>query len=215
MKTIIKLIVIVIAGLFILYTLFVVAVEWVSSDKRASRLSDSIQESKVNNSFVAEYEIESIPDSTRKQLSDVGLLEIIDTLDIWVEKEYVYQSEYLYFNKIVFYDDNNLVFRNPREVLEAIDSTISMKIISGTYPDFGIYQDRFNLSNHNYFQRIVSLYLQDTIPKTVNFVVYLKNMKSDSKDKICGNIKLKLKYINPNQIHIDKRPLWKRITYAL
>ena len=202
-------------GLYFLYSLFVLTVEYISSGKRSWGLSYSIQESKLNNSFVAEYKIQSIPDSTKKILNDAGILKVLDTLDFWAEKEYFFQTEYLYFNRIKYSTENYLVFRNPTAVLESMDSTLRMKIIKGKFPDFGIYKDTVILSNHNYFQPIVSIDLVNTTPKSLDILVYLKNMKSDSLDKVCGTIKLKLKNVSANKNYIDKRPIWKSISYAL
>jgi hypothetical protein len=190
-------------------------VEYISGGKRSWGLSYSIQESKLNNSFVAEYQIQSIPDSTKKILEDAGILKVLDTLDIWAEKEYFFQTEYLYFNRIKYSKENYLVFRNPTTVLTCMDSTLSMKIIEGEFPDFGIYRDSVILSNHNYFQPIVNVDLMNTTPESLDILVYFKNIKSDSLDKVCGTIKLKLKNVSTDKNHIDKRPIWKRISYAL
>ena len=215
MRIFLKYLLLITIGLCFLYTLFVLTVEYISGGKRSWGLSYSIQESKLNNSFVAEYQIQSIPDSTKKILEDAGILKVLDTLDIWAEKEYFFQTEYLYFNRIKYSKENYLVFRNPTTVLTCMDSTLSMKIIEGEFPDFGIYRDSVILSNHNYFQPIVNVDLMNTTPESLDILVYFKNMKSDSLDKVCGTIKLKLKNVSTDKNHIDKRPIWKRISYAL
>ena len=140
MKNFIKVLLVII---FLLYSLFVIIMERISGQKRWDSFgaSQSINEAKYANSFVGEYKIQSIPDSVKRILEELKLLTIINTMDIWVEKEYAYKRSYLYFNKIEYKSENYLVCVNPRKLLQRIDSTISMKIIQGEYPDFGLYGD--------------------------------------------------------------------------
>jgi len=195
-----------IGTLFILYTLLLMIVRSIFGDYDMSyRRSLTMQESQFNNSFVAEYEIENIPDSTRLMLSEVGMLSILEELDIWLEKGYRYRSEYFYLNRIEYSKDNFLVFINPREILETIDSNAVAKVVTGELPDFDI-----TLSDV-YFTRTINLPLRTDIPDTLSINTYLKYMRTKNrKYKSCGVIKLKLKYLNPYPSSIDKRPLWMK-----
>jgi len=199
---------IIIGILFLLYTLLLVMCRSMfGGDDMSYRRSLTMQESLTNNSFVAEYEIEYIPDSTKLMLSEVGMLDIIEKLDIWLEKGYRFRSEYFYFNRIEYNKDNYLVFINPREILETVnpDIDIATKVIAGELPDFDI-----TVSDH-FFSRTVVLPLRTNIPDTLHITPYFKYMHGNHKNKFCGVIKLKLKYLNPDPSHIDKRPIWKRL----
>jgi len=242
-KNIFKSILIIIGFLFLLYTLFVFAVESITGDKRGFGLSYTINEAQENNSLVATYRIKHAPDSTINHLQKFDYWNELSDSAIWVEKPTGYKSKFLYFNEKIYLNENNLVLKNPRQLKEKKDSTFMMSVIQGDNPDFGTRLNKtFKLTDigdgrngnkrikirfgetqedrnspkgnqHNYSQFISSSHLGEELPNEIVIWTYLTFEPLDTNDIDCGPITLELNYVNQDTTFKETRKWYEKITY--
>ena len=227
-------------GIFLLWTLFIAAIEYQFGSKRAFHVSDNIQETKNVGGFIAEYKISHIDSSAKEILKKYKYIDILDTIDIWVEKHYIYRTRYFYFHPIEFGKKQYLIFSNPREILENQDTSLSMQIIKDELPDFGIAlkgnfelievssnnykskqirfgknkeeREKLGADRHNFFQRLAKVKL-DKVSKEIEVWVYLPFMGFEKDDIIAGKIKLKRIDYQPKEEYKDNRNLWETFSW--
>jgi hypothetical protein len=238
MKKIFKIIIGTLLGLFLLWSGFRLFIDYISEGKRFEHISDSVEESKACGAFICEFNYNELDSLTRQELSKYNYLESLDSAQIWLEKGHKYVNQNLYMNKLVFLEKYHLTIQNPRELKEIKDSTLSMKIIKGEYPDFGIRKSKdFELvtasttkytsqkirfgetteirnqsgaNRHNFFQRISKVTLDEPTDE-VEVWIYLPFMTFQVDDIILGKVVLKANGDLLNRDFIDKRNWWERI----
>ncbi|WP_299261828.1 hypothetical protein [uncultured Aquimarina sp.] len=206
--------------------------------KRFESVSSSIDKSKASGAFVCEYEFSDLDSTLVENLQKYGYLDFLSLSQIWVEKAHIYKRKNLYFNEIEYFDRYNLIIQNPRELIKKKDSTLSMTIIKGEFPDFGIRKEkdfelvsastkkytslkirfgensaernRSGADRHNFSQRISTASFKR--PKNeISVWLYYAFMTFQVDDEIIGKLKLKNKGDISKNNFVDPRPWWKKI----
>ena len=238
MKNLIKILIGLLLSLFLTWTIFRLFINFITEGKKGESISYSIEESIACGAFVCEFKWTELDSSTRKNLIKYSYIESLDSVQIWLEKGHKYINKNLFLNELQFLDKYHLIVQNPREFKEKRDSTFSIKIIKGKYPDFGIrkssdfelvsasttkytsHKIRFGetteirnqsgANRHNFFQRISKVTL-DKPSDEVEVWIYLPFMTFQSDDIIAGKIILKRKGTKFNKVFKDKRKWWRKV----
>jgi hypothetical protein len=238
MRKVIKILIGIILGLFLLWSSFRLFIDSISKGKRFESISDSIEESKACGAFICEYKLTELDSLTRQQLIKYNYLESFDSAQIWLEKGHKYENQNLYLNELIFLDKYHLIIQNPREYLERKDSTLSMRISKGETPDFGISKDydfelvpestskytslkirfgetseirnQLGANRHNFFQRISKITLQEPLSK-IDVSIYLPFMTFQVDDIILSKVTLTSKGNISKTDFKDEREWWERI----
>lgn len=238
MKNVIKILIGLLFSLFLLWSGFRLFIDYITEGKRGESISYSIEESKASGAFICEFKLTELDSVTRQKLIKYDYLEPLNSTQIWLEKGHKYVNKNLYINELKFLDKYRLIIQNPRKFKEMKDSTLSMKVIKGEYPDFGIREEndfelvsmttnkstsqkirfgstsevrnRSGANRHNFSQEITMI----TLPRPKNeidFWVYLSFMKFQVDDIIIGKVKIKSgEYILKDDF-IDNRHWWEKI----
>ena len=238
MKEILKILAGTILALFIIWSGFRFFIDYITEGKRYEHISDSIEESKACGAFICEFNSTEIDSLTRQGLIKYDYLKSLDSVQIWLERGHKYVNQNLYFNKLIFLDKYHLIIQNPRELKEKNDSTLSMKIIKGEIPDFGIrkikdfelvktsttkytskkirfgetkeIRNQSGANRHNFSQRESMIRFEKPIDSTEVWI-YLSFTTFQVDDIILGKIMLKSDGSAFKTEFIDVRKWWERI----